>query len=79
MGIFWLIFWLYIVPVLVLIGIMIAENENPFSKKHARDIFTPFINLWGALIIVLIYGAVILIETGDFCEDVWKSFKKHFC
>ena len=76
MYIFWWIFWLYVVPAII-IGLF--TDGSLFNKDNALSMFIPVKNLWEALIIVLICIAVTLISFGEFCEDVQKSFKKHFC
>ena len=77
MSILWWIFWLYVVP--AILTAMFSIDGSLFDKHNMLNVFMPVKNLWEALIIVLIGIAVTLISFGDFCEDVWKSFKKHFC
>lgn len=76
MSILWWIFGLYIAPAII-IGLFI--DGSLLDKHNMRSMFIPVKNLWEALIILLICVAVTLISFGDFCEDVWKSFKKNFC
>lgn len=76
MNIFWWIFGLYIAPAII---IAIFEDDSPFTKENSWKVFVPIVNLWFAVTVTLICVAVILIEIGDFFEDVWKSFKEHFC
>ena len=76
MNIFWWIFGLYIVPAILT---AMFEDGSPFTKENSWKVFVPIVNLWFAVTVTLISVAVILIEIGDFFEDVWKSFKKHFC
>jgi hypothetical protein len=56
----------------------VYENENPFNKENSGRVFTPFKNLFFALVLIFMFITVILIEFGDFCEDVGKAFKKNF-
>lgn len=76
MNIFWWIFGLYIAPAILT---AMFEDGSPFTKENSWKVFVPFVNLWFAVTVSLICIAATLISFGDFCEDVWKSFKKHFC
>lgn len=76
MNIFWWIFGLYIAPAII-IGLFI--DGSLFNKDNALSMFIPIKNLWEALVIIFIFVTVTLISFGEFCEDVQKSFKKHFC
>lgn len=77
MSILWWIFWLYVVP--AILTAMFSIDGSLFDKHNMLSVFMPVKNLWEALIIVLIGIAVTLISFGEFCEDMQKSFKKHFC
>ena len=76
MNIFWWIFGLYIAPAILT---AMFEDGSPFPKENSWKVFVPFVNLWFAVTVSLMCITVTLISFGDFCEDVWKSFKKHFC
>lgn len=76
MNIFWWIFGLYLAPAII---VALFMDDSLFNKDKRWSVFMPFKNLWEALIIVLICIAVTLISFGEFCEDMQKSFKKHFC
>ena len=78
MNIFWWIFGLYIAPVII-VGISVLVDGSSFNKHNRWNVFMPIKNLWEALVLIFIFVTVTLISFGDFCEDVWKSFKKHFC
>ena len=76
----WIFLGAYVVPMLILIFVYsVYEHESPFNKEHIGQVLMPFKNLWEALVLIFIFVTVTLISFGDFCEDVWKSFKKHFC
>ena len=75
----WIFLCGYVAPMLFLIFMYsVYENENPFEKKNRGRVFTPFNNLFFALVVIFTFITVILIEFGDFCEDVGKAFKKNF-
>lgn len=75
----WIFLCGYVAPMLFLIFVYsVYENENPFDKENRGRVFTPFKNLFFALVLIFFFITVILIEFGDFCEDVGKAFKKNF-
>jgi hypothetical protein len=67
-------FWLYIVPMIALILLMLSEGYNPFTNENAKLVFTPFVNIyhlsiycWRALLLFLISWI-----------EVFDSLKKRF-
>ena len=75
----WIFLCGYVAPMLFLIFVYsVYEKENPFDKENRGRVFTPFKNLFFALVLIFTFITVILIEFGDFCEDVGKAFKKNF-
>lgn len=75
----WIFLCGYVAPMLFLIFVYsVYENENPFDKENRGRVLTPFKNLFLALVLIFTFITVILIEFGDFCEDVGKAFKKNF-
>lgn len=72
------IFWLYFVPAIELILIMIWDGENPFTKENAKIVFIPVINLYYFLLEYAMAFLFFLISWGEFIEDIGKSFKKRF-
>jgi len=76
----WIFIGGYVVPMLLLIFMYsVCEHENPFNKKHIGEVLMPFKNLYIAIVLILACITITLIQFGEFCEDVGKSFKKHFC
>ena len=75
----WLFIWCYVAPVLILSCLCVFLGaENPFDKSNRFVIFTPFVNLWEAIVVVLAFLTCAMIEFGDFCEGVYKILKKQF-
>ena len=72
------IFWLYFVPAIALIVIMIWDGENPFTKENAKIVFIPVVNIYFFLLEYALAFLVFLFSWGEFIEDVVKSFKKCF-
>jgi hypothetical protein len=72
------IFWLYIVPMIALILLMLSEGYNPFTKENAKIVFIPVINLYYFLLEYALAFLFFLISWGEFFEDVGKSFKERF-
>ena len=75
----WIFIGGYVVLMLLLILGSYIDHENPFEKKNMAYIFMPFKNLFIVIEWIFLFIAFLLMEFGDFCEDVGKSFKKHFC
>ena len=76
----WIFLCGYVAPMLLFIFVYsVYDDENPFDKENRGMVFTPFKNLFFALLLIFAFITAILIEFGDFCEDVVKAFKKHFC
>ena len=73
-----LAFWLYIIPMIALILIMIWQGENPFTKENAKIVFIPVVNLYDFLLEYAVAFLFFLISWGEFIEDIGKSFKEHF-
>lgn len=73
----WLI-TLYVIPTIALILIMIWDGENPFTKKNAKIVFIPVVNIYYFLLEYAVAFLFFLISWGEFIEDIGKSFKKRF-
>ena len=72
------VFWLYIVPMIALILLMLSEGYNPFTKENAKIVFIPVINLYYFLLEYAIALLFFLISWGEFIDDIGKFFKKRF-
>jgi hypothetical protein len=72
------IFWLYIIPMVGLIFILLFDNVNPFTKENAKMVFIPAVNIYYFLLEYIAAIMFFLIAWAEFMVGVKESFKKWF-